>query len=169
MFLFSRPFRGVGTEHGSESWSSHSSDSKTGPGGFASALERHSELQRKAELGRVRERVGPRHGGVGRLGGGCGPRRRGWSYVRDLVSVAGQGRADWTAEQIPTRTAEQIPTRTACIPRPGPRGGEGLSCPRLSERLSGGRVAGVTRGLSCSPYWSTQWLTMASAAAWCLA
>ncbi|XP_020031852.1 small ribosomal subunit protein bS1m [Castor canadensis] len=52
MFLFSRPFRGVGTEHGSESWSSHSSDSKTGPGGFASALERHSELQRKAELGR---------------------------------------------------------------------------------------------------------------------
>uniref|UniRef100_A0A2K6EHL3 Mitochondrial ribosomal protein S28 n=1 Tax=Propithecus coquereli TaxID=379532 RepID=A0A2K6EHL3_PROCO len=49
VFLFSRPFRSTGTESGSESGSSDSKEPKTRPGGFASALERHSELQRKAE------------------------------------------------------------------------------------------------------------------------
>ncbi|XP_040149854.2 small ribosomal subunit protein bS1m [Ictidomys tridecemlineatus] len=52
VFLFSRPFRSAGTESGSESGSSDSSKPQTSPGGFASALERHSELQRKAELRR---------------------------------------------------------------------------------------------------------------------
>uniref|UniRef100_A0A8C5VS38 Mitochondrial ribosomal protein S28 n=1 Tax=Microcebus murinus TaxID=30608 RepID=A0A8C5VS38_MICMU len=49
VFLFSRPFRSAGTESGSQSKSSDSQEPKTQPGGFASALERHSELQRKAE------------------------------------------------------------------------------------------------------------------------
>uniref|UniRef100_A0A8D2AQN6 Mitochondrial ribosomal protein S28 n=1 Tax=Sciurus vulgaris TaxID=55149 RepID=A0A8D2AQN6_SCIVU len=53
VFLFSRPFRGAGTESGSESGSSDSLKPQTRPGGFASALERHSELQRE-ELRRVR-------------------------------------------------------------------------------------------------------------------
>lgn len=53
-FLFSRPCRGSGTESGSGSESAGSTESGTRPGGFASALERHSELQRKAELGRIR-------------------------------------------------------------------------------------------------------------------
>ncbi|EHB06317.1 28S ribosomal protein S28, mitochondrial [Heterocephalus glaber] len=52
VFLFSRRFRSSGTESGSESGNSDSSEPKTRPGGFASALERHSEFQRKAELGR---------------------------------------------------------------------------------------------------------------------
>ncbi|XP_054353999.1 tumor protein D52 isoform X8 [Pongo pygmaeus] len=47
VFLFSRPFRGVGTESGSESGSSNAKEPKTRVGGFASALERHSELLQK--------------------------------------------------------------------------------------------------------------------------
>ncbi|XP_008981071.2 small ribosomal subunit protein bS1m isoform X4 [Callithrix jacchus] len=47
MFLFSRPFRGVGTESGSESGSSDATEPKTRPGGFARALERHSDLLQK--------------------------------------------------------------------------------------------------------------------------
>ncbi|XP_064336967.1 tumor protein D52 isoform X5 [Camelus dromedarius] len=57
VFLFSRPCRGAGTESGSGGESSDSTEPRTRPGGFASALERHSELQRKAELGRLR--MGP--------------------------------------------------------------------------------------------------------------
>ncbi|XP_058384912.1 tumor protein D52 isoform X1 [Diceros bicornis minor] len=53
-FLFSRPCRGAGTESGSGSESSDSTEPTTRSGGFASALQRHSELQRKAELGRLR-------------------------------------------------------------------------------------------------------------------
>lgn len=53
-FVFSRPYRGAGTESGSGSESAGSTESGARPGGFASALERHSELQRKAELGRMR-------------------------------------------------------------------------------------------------------------------
>ncbi|XP_032615799.1 small ribosomal subunit protein bS1m isoform X3 [Hylobates moloch] len=52
VFLFSRPFRGVGTESGSESGSSNAKEPKTRVGGFASALERHSELLQKVEPGR---------------------------------------------------------------------------------------------------------------------
>ncbi|XP_023555371.1 28S ribosomal protein S28, mitochondrial [Octodon degus] len=52
VFLFSRRCRSAGTESGLESGDSDSSEPKTRPGGFASALERFSELQRKAELGR---------------------------------------------------------------------------------------------------------------------
>ncbi|XP_042536598.1 28S ribosomal protein S28, mitochondrial [Dipodomys spectabilis] len=48
VFLSSRSFRGVGTESSSESGSSHSSEREARPRGFAEALERHSELQRKA-------------------------------------------------------------------------------------------------------------------------
>ncbi|XP_039697858.1 hairy/enhancer-of-split related with YRPW motif protein 1 isoform X1 [Pteropus medius] len=51
-FLFARPRRGAGTESGSGSESPESAEPRTRPGGFASALERHSELQRKAGLGR---------------------------------------------------------------------------------------------------------------------
>ncbi|XP_053414565.1 28S ribosomal protein S28, mitochondrial isoform X1 [Nycticebus coucang] len=51
VFLSFRPFRGAGTESGSESRSADSKEPRTRPGGFASALQRHSELQRKAELG----------------------------------------------------------------------------------------------------------------------
>ncbi|XP_063499411.1 small ribosomal subunit protein bS1m isoform X4 [Symphalangus syndactylus] len=47
VFLFPRPFRGVGTESGSESGSSNAKEPKTRVGGFASALERHSELLQK--------------------------------------------------------------------------------------------------------------------------
>ncbi|XP_032982445.1 28S ribosomal protein S28, mitochondrial isoform X2 [Rhinolophus ferrumequinum] len=54
VFLVSRPCRGAGTESGSGSESAESTASGTRPGGFASALERHSDLQRKAELGRMR-------------------------------------------------------------------------------------------------------------------
>ncbi|XDA79636.1 hypothetical protein R6Z07F_009646 [Ovis aries] len=53
-FLFSRSCRGAGTESGSGSESSDSTEPRPRPGGFASALERLSELQRKAELGRTR-------------------------------------------------------------------------------------------------------------------
>ncbi|KAM6170911.1 small ribosomal subunit protein bS1m-like [Erethizon dorsatum] len=52
VFLFHRRSRSAATESGSESGNSDSSESKTRTGGFASALERHSELQRKAEFGR---------------------------------------------------------------------------------------------------------------------
>nr|XP_012999602.1 28S ribosomal protein S28, mitochondrial [Cavia porcellus] len=52
VFFVSRRSRSAGIESGSESGNSDSSAPKTRPGGFASALERHSELQRKAELGR---------------------------------------------------------------------------------------------------------------------
>uniref|UniRef100_A0AC11BWW2 Mitochondrial ribosomal protein S28 n=1 Tax=Ovis aries TaxID=9940 RepID=A0AC11BWW2_SHEEP len=54
VFLFSRSCRGAGTESGSGSESSDSTEPRPRPGGFASALERLSELQRKAELGRTR-------------------------------------------------------------------------------------------------------------------
>ncbi|XP_047404129.1 tumor protein D52 isoform X8 [Sciurus carolinensis] len=47
VFLFSRPFRGAGTESGSKSGNSDSLKPQTRPGGFASALERHSEMQRE--------------------------------------------------------------------------------------------------------------------------
>ncbi|XP_053414566.1 28S ribosomal protein S28, mitochondrial isoform X2 [Nycticebus coucang] len=53
VFLSFRPFRGAGTESGSESRSADSKEPRTRPGGFASALQRHSELQRKAELGQM--------------------------------------------------------------------------------------------------------------------
>ncbi|XP_003940236.1 small ribosomal subunit protein bS1m [Saimiri boliviensis] len=49
MFPFFRPFRGVGTESGSESGSSDATEPKTRLGGFASALERHSDLLQKVE------------------------------------------------------------------------------------------------------------------------
>ncbi|XP_004386067.1 small ribosomal subunit protein bS1m [Trichechus manatus latirostris] len=52
VFVFSRPFRGAGSQSGSGSESSDSPEPRTRPGGFASALERHSELRRQAELGR---------------------------------------------------------------------------------------------------------------------
>ncbi|XP_011887266.1 PREDICTED: 28S ribosomal protein S28, mitochondrial isoform X2 [Cercocebus atys] len=55
VFLFSRPFRGVGTEGGSDSGSSTATEPKTRLGGFASALERQSELLQKVEPRRVRE------------------------------------------------------------------------------------------------------------------
>ncbi|XP_027431835.1 28S ribosomal protein S28, mitochondrial isoform X2 [Zalophus californianus] len=51
VFLFSRPCRGSGTESSSGSESSDSTEPKMRQGGFASALERHSKLSRKAELG----------------------------------------------------------------------------------------------------------------------
>ncbi|XP_062935449.1 tumor protein D52 isoform X4 [Cynocephalus volans] len=51
MFLFSRTVRGTSTESGSDSGSSDSTEPGTRPGGFASALQRHSELWRKAERG----------------------------------------------------------------------------------------------------------------------
>ncbi|XP_045143538.1 tumor protein D52 isoform X6 [Echinops telfairi] len=58
MFVFSRPFRGSGTQSGSGEDGSDSVEPRTRPGGFASALERHSELlqqqQQQAEPGRVR-------------------------------------------------------------------------------------------------------------------
>lgn len=54
VFLVSRPCRGAGTESGSGSESAEPTESGSRPGGFASALERHSDLQRKAELGRMR-------------------------------------------------------------------------------------------------------------------
>ncbi|XP_005361851.1 28S ribosomal protein S28, mitochondrial [Microtus ochrogaster] len=49
--LFSKPFRNASTESGSESVVDDSSAPRARSGGFASALERLSELQRKAELG----------------------------------------------------------------------------------------------------------------------
>lgn len=50
VLLFSKPFRNASTESGSESVIGDSSAPRACSGGFASALERHSELQRKAEL-----------------------------------------------------------------------------------------------------------------------
>ncbi|CAO2580016.1 28S ribosomal protein S28, mitochondrial [Lemmus lemmus] len=49
--LFFKPFRNASTESGSESVIGDSSAPRVRSGGFASALERLSELQRKAELG----------------------------------------------------------------------------------------------------------------------
>lgn len=49
----SKPLRNASTEGGSESSIQDSSAPRARSGGFASALERHSELQRKAELGPV--------------------------------------------------------------------------------------------------------------------
>ncbi|KAK1332151.1 hypothetical protein QTO34_007837 [Cnephaeus nilssonii] len=51
VFFFSRPYGGSGAESGSGNQSSASTEDRARPGGFASALEKHSELQRKAELG----------------------------------------------------------------------------------------------------------------------
>ncbi|KAM6216110.1 LOW QUALITY PROTEIN: small ribosomal subunit protein bS1m-like [Rhynchocyon petersi] len=51
-FISPRPFRGSGTQSGSGSESSDSTEPRARLGGFASALERHSELRRQAELGR---------------------------------------------------------------------------------------------------------------------
>lgn len=82
--LFSKPFRKASTESGSESAARESSAPRARSGGFASALERISELQRKAELGPVsgprapRPDAGPAWGGASarRWGGasmGAGP------------------------------------------------------------------------------------------------
>ncbi|KAL6058759.1 hypothetical protein STEG23_008613, partial [Scotinomys teguina] len=49
--LFSKPFRHASSESGSESAPRDSSAPQARSGGFASALERITELQRKAELG----------------------------------------------------------------------------------------------------------------------
>nr|XP_030695025.1 28S ribosomal protein S28, mitochondrial isoform X1 [Globicephala melas] len=54
VLLFFRPCRDAGTESGSGSESSDSTEPRPRLGGFASSLKRHSELQRKAELGRLR-------------------------------------------------------------------------------------------------------------------
>ncbi|XP_012578288.1 PREDICTED: 28S ribosomal protein S28, mitochondrial [Condylura cristata] len=51
VLLFSRPCRSTGTDSSSGSDNSGSPESKRRPGGFASALQRHSELRRKTELG----------------------------------------------------------------------------------------------------------------------
>jgi hypothetical protein len=48
--VFSKPLRNASTESGSESATHDSSAPRARSGGFASALERHSDLQRKAEL-----------------------------------------------------------------------------------------------------------------------
>ncbi|XP_075406752.1 small ribosomal subunit protein bS1m [Tenrec ecaudatus] len=51
MFVFSRPFRSSGTQSGSGEGGSDAVEPRTRAGGFASALERHSELlqQQQAE------------------------------------------------------------------------------------------------------------------------
>ncbi|XP_028621263.1 28S ribosomal protein S28, mitochondrial [Grammomys surdaster] len=49
--VFIKPLRNASTEGGSESSIQDSSAPRARSGGFASALERHSALQRKAELG----------------------------------------------------------------------------------------------------------------------
>ncbi|XP_024434110.2 small ribosomal subunit protein bS1m [Desmodus rotundus] len=54
LFFFSRQCRGAGTENGSGSESSEFTECRTHAGGFASALERQSELQHQQELGRKR-------------------------------------------------------------------------------------------------------------------
>ncbi|XP_036293202.1 28S ribosomal protein S28, mitochondrial isoform X2 [Pipistrellus kuhlii] len=51
VLFFSRSYGGSGAESGPGSQSSESTEDTARPSGFASALERHSELQRKAELG----------------------------------------------------------------------------------------------------------------------
>ncbi|XP_014404861.1 PREDICTED: 28S ribosomal protein S28, mitochondrial [Myotis brandtii] len=48
VFLFSRPYGGSGAESGSGSQSSESTEDRARPGGFASALERHSDLLERA-------------------------------------------------------------------------------------------------------------------------
>ncbi|XP_010586669.1 tumor protein D52 isoform X4 [Loxodonta africana] len=52
VFVLSRPFRGTGTQSGSRSESSDTTEPRTRPGAFATAMERHSELRQKAGLGR---------------------------------------------------------------------------------------------------------------------
>uniref|UniRef100_A0A671EJW9 Uncharacterized protein n=1 Tax=Rhinolophus ferrumequinum TaxID=59479 RepID=A0A671EJW9_RHIFE len=94
VFLVSRPCRGAGTESGSGSESAESTASGTRPGGFASALERHFDLQRKAELRRMKvsrgrcagDAVGGAgsRGSAGGLGGGAGS-------LRGTVAGAGSG------------------------------------------------------------------------------
>nr|XP_025868684.1 28S ribosomal protein S28, mitochondrial isoform X2 [Vulpes vulpes] len=50
-FPFRRPCRGTGTGSSSGSESPDATEPEMRQGGFASALERHSKLRRKAELG----------------------------------------------------------------------------------------------------------------------
>lgn len=95
VFLFSRPFRGVGTEGGSDSGSSTATEPKTRLGGFASALERQSELLQKVEPTRVRgsrgnyanDAVGEAwsRGGAWRRKGSRGP-RPGFPELRWIVA-----------------------------------------------------------------------------------
>lgn len=56
--VFSKPLRNASTESGSESAIHGSSAPRARSGGFASALERHSDLQRKAELRQVSRPLG---------------------------------------------------------------------------------------------------------------
>lgn len=94
LFLSARPCRGAGTESGSGSESPESAEPRTRPGGFASALERHSELQRKAGLGRTEVSRGSYAGDVvGGDGSRDGARRGGAAGDRAQVVEPG-GRAE---------------------------------------------------------------------------
>lgn len=93
VFLFSRPYGGSGAESGSGSQSSESTEDRARPGGFASALERHSELQRKAELGRSRVSRGSCASDVrgGALAGWGRSPGRGRGLARGVERGAGAG------------------------------------------------------------------------------
>ncbi|KAL0599161.1 28S ribosomal protein S28, mitochondrial [Plecturocebus cupreus] len=103
IFLFSRPFRGVGTESGSESGSSDATEPKRRLGSFASALERHLDLLQKVEPGRVR---GSRGNYAKDVVGGAGSRGGAWRRkgIRGLGIVAGtrfSGVARWGFAMLP--------------------------------------------------------------------
>lgn len=74
--LFSKHFRKASTESGSEGAARDPSAPRARSGGFASALERISELQRKAELGPVSGPRAPRPD-AGPAWGGASARRWG--------------------------------------------------------------------------------------------
>lgn len=92
VFPVSRPCRGAGTKNGAGNDSSESTESRTRPGGFASALERHSELQRKAELGPTRVSRG--------------------SFARDVVGGADESRGRAPADaRRGSRVSGRVPAQ----------------------------------------------------------
>ena len=120
LFFFSRQCRGAGTENGSGSESSEFTECRTHAGGFASALERQSELQHKQELGRkrVRRRCCARDAaggqGVGRnpawvgaalsragpdLSGGAGSLEGAGLWGGGAEILGGAWRRDWNADR----------------------------------------------------------------------
>lgn len=94
VFLFSRPCRSTGTESGSGSGSSDSTIPRKGPGCFATALERHLELEQ--ELGRLRVSLG--------------------SYARDAAGRAGGCRIWWVEPGVETEPVTGVESGTGAEP-----------------------------------------------------
>lgn len=116
--LVARPDRGAGTDSGSGRESPEPAEPAARPGGFASALERHSALQRQAGRGRPEVRRGGRAGGVGggagSLGGAAGREGGARGGLLSALGAAPRGAACWAAG-----STERGSRRGAGVRRPG--------------------------------------------------